>query len=104
MIMMKGFFDECLCKLQARTLLRIRKLSRTTKLSRTMKKQIYNLLKKKFLYFTCVFITYNCIIDSCYLIKCKAKQKHLSPFYMTNNESKKFCTGNILYKWKIKIN
>ena len=60
------------------------------------KKQKDNLLNKKLLYFTCVFINYNCIIDSCYLIKYKAKQKHLLPFYVTNNELKKFCINNIL--------
>ena len=55
------FLDECLYKLQ------------------TQKKQKYNLRNKKFLYFTCLFINYNCIIDSIYsyLIIYKAKQKHL---------------------------
>ena len=32
----------------------------------------------------------------CYLIKFKAKQKHLLPFYVTNNELKKFCINNTL--------
>ena len=59
------------------------------------KKQKY-LLNKKFLYFTCVFINYNCIIDSCDVIKYKAKQKHLLPFYVTNNKLKTFHINNIL--------
>ena len=67
------------------------------KLSRRTKKQKYNLPKKKFLYFFCLFINYNCIIDSCYLIKYKAKQKHLLPIYVTNNELKKVCIS-IYYK------
>ena len=32
----------------------------------------------------------------CYLIKYKAKQKHLLPFYVGNNELKQFCINNIL--------
>ena len=39
-----------------------------------------------------------------YLIKYKAKQKHLLPFYVTKNKLKKFCINNILQKWKAKIN
>ena len=78
--------DECLYKLSTR------------------KKHGYNLLNKKFLYFTCVFINYNCIIDSCYLIKYRAKQKHVLPFYVTNSELKRFCINNVLLKWKVKIN
>ena len=54
-------------------------------------KQKYNLRNKKFLYFTCL---YNCIIDSSYLIKYKAKQKHLLPFYATNNELKEIYIKN----------
>ena len=67
------------------------------KLSRTTKEQKYNLLKEKFLYFSCLFINYNCISDSCYLIKYKAKQKNLLPIYVTNNELKKVCIS-IYYK------
>ena len=32
----------------------------------------------------------------CYLIKYKAKQKHLLPFYVTNNKLKTFCVNDIL--------
>ena len=39
----------------------------------------------------------------CHLIKYKAKQKHLLPFYVTNNELKKFCINNIIWKWKVKM-
>ena len=31
----------------------------------------------------------------CYLIKYKAKQRHLLPFQVTNNELKKLCINNI---------
>ena len=41
-----------------------------------------------FLYFACLFINCSCIIIYCYLIKYKAKQNHLLPFYVTNNELK----------------
>ena len=63
-----------------------------------MKKQRYNLLNKKFLYFTCVFINYNCIIDSRCLTKYKAKQKHLLPFYVKNNELQEIFVLMIYYK------
>ena len=32
----------------------------------------------------------------CYLIKYKAKRKRLLPFFVTDNESKKFCINNII--------
>ena len=39
---------------------------------------------------TCIFINYYNIIDAvniyCYLIKCRAKQKYLLPFHITNNK------------------
>ena len=53
--------------------------------SHSTKKQRYNPGNKTFLHFTCVFINCNYIIDSFYLIKYKAKQKHLLPFNVTNN-------------------
>ena len=34
----------------------------------------------------------------CYLIKYKAKQKHLQSYYVTNNKPKRFCINNILQK------
>ena len=72
----------------------------------TKLEQKYNLINKKFLCFTCAFINYNCIIGSCDVIKYKAKQKHLLPFYyhVTHNEIQKFCVNNILWKWKVKMN
>ena len=54
----QAFLDEYLYKLQIRMW--------TRKLCHTIKEQKYNLLNKKFLYFTCLFINYHCIIDSCY--------------------------------------
>ena len=37
----------------------------------------------------------NVCINHSYLIKYKGKQKQLLPFYVTNNELKKFCINNI---------
>ena len=37
----------------------------------------------------------NVCINHSYLIKNKGKQKQLLPFYITNNELKKFCINNI---------
>ena len=52
-----------------------------------------SLLKTKFLYFTCIFINYYSITDSYYyLIKYRAKQKHLLPLLI----------NNINQKWVIK--
>ena len=80
------FLDEYLYKLQKRT--QRWKLSRTTKLNRKMKKKIYNLRNKKFLYFACLFINYHYIIDSSYTYCYLIKKKHLLPYYITNNKLK----------------
>ena len=40
----------------------------------------------------------------CYLIKYKAKQKHLVQFYVKNNKLKKFCINTVLQKSKLKMN
>ena len=52
-----------------------------------------NLENAKFLYFTCILI-FTIVLSIavsiyCYLIKYKAKQKQLLPFYVTNNKLKK---------------
>ena len=54
-------------------------------------------VKTKFLYFTCFFINYHCITDSiyCYLIKYRATQTHLLPYYITNHKFKKFYINSI---------
>ena len=57
--------------------------------------------KKKNLYILLAFllITIALLIAvsiHCYLIKYKAKRKHLLPFYITNNQLKEVCINNIL--------
>ena len=50
--------------------------------------------KTKKLYFTCLFINYIALMIAVsiyyYLIKYRAKQKHLLPYYTTNNKLKNF--------------
>ena len=50
--------------------------------------------KTKKLYFTCLFINYIALVIAVsiyyYLIKYRAKQKHLLPYYTTNNKLKNF--------------
>ena len=67
-----------------------------------------------FLYFTCLLLTTIVLLIAvsiyCYLIKYKAKQKHLLPFYITNNKLKEVLyilennNNNILKKWRVKMN
>ena len=49
-------------------------------------------VKRKFLYFDCIFINYVALLTAvsiyCYLIKYQAGQKHLLPFININNELK----------------
>ena len=79
---------------------------RTRKLSRTMKKQNYskncNLWKKSFdilLAFLLIAIALLIAVSIYYyLIKFKAKQKHLLPFYVTNTKLKKSFVLIIYYK------
>ena len=69
-----------------------------------MKKQILmkrsNLQNAKFLYFTCIFIIIIALLIIVsiygYLIKYRAKQKHLLPFNFTNNKLKEIISGIIL--------
>ena len=65
-------------------------------------KSFYILLLFYFLF----IITIALLIDVsiyCHLIKHKTKEKHLLPFYITNNELKKFCINNIKMKSKDKL-
>ena len=51
-------------------------------------------VKQKKLYFMCLFINYIALVIAVniyyYLIKYRAKQKHLLPYYTTNNKLKNF--------------
>ena len=51
-----------------------------------------------------MFVRIIAISIYCYVIKYKANQKHLLPFYVTNNKFKKFCINNTIKKWKAKMN
>ena len=58
------------------------------------------------LFYFFFIITIALLIDVsiyCHLIKHKAKERHLLPFYITNNELKKFCINNIKMKSKDKL-
>ena len=64
----------------------MQKLSLTTKLSRMTNK---NICEKKFFLLAFSLITIALLIAAsiyCYLIKDKAKQKHISLLYVTNNK------------------
>ena len=50
-----------------------------------------------------ICINYSNVSIYCYLIKYKGKQKHILPFFVTNNKLKKFCFNNVLLKWNVKI-
>ena len=52
-------------------------------------------LYSKFLHSTCLIIDYHCAIDSCYLIKYKAEQRHLWPSFVTNDKLKEVWYWNI---------
>ena len=56
-------------------------------------------VRKFFILFAFLSITIALLIGVsiyCYLVKYKSKQKHLLPFYVTNDKWKKLCINNIL--------